>query len=84
VILITYVAFPPIAVFLICWEHDPCSLYLDVMITRMGIFIRCGYGSHTGIDVATLLNAIKLTKNTSFEHVSGFAFVEVLLPSKPS
>jgi hypothetical protein len=31
-----------------------CSLYLDAMITGMGIFIGCGYGYHTGIVVATL------------------------------
>jgi hypothetical protein len=24
------------------------------MITGLGVFIGCGYGSHTGIDVATL------------------------------
>jgi hypothetical protein len=41
-------------VFLLCREHDPCSLYLGAMITGMGIFIGCGYGSHMGIDVATL------------------------------
>jgi hypothetical protein len=41
-------------VFLLCWEHDPCSLYLDVMIMGMGIFIGCTYGSHIGIAVATL------------------------------
>jgi hypothetical protein len=41
-------------VFLLCWEYDPCSLYLGAMITGMGIFIECGYGFHTGIDAATL------------------------------
>jgi hypothetical protein len=41
-------------VFLLCWEHDPCSLYLGAMIMGMDIFIGCGYGSHTGIDAATL------------------------------
>jgi hypothetical protein len=41
-------------VFLLCWEYDPCSLYLGAMITGMGIFIECGYGSHMGIDAATL------------------------------
>jgi hypothetical protein len=29
-------------------------LYLGAMITGMGIFIGCGYGSHTGIDATTL------------------------------
>jgi hypothetical protein len=42
-------------VFLLCREHDPCSLYLGAMITGMGIFIGCGYVSHTGIDVVTLV-----------------------------
>jgi hypothetical protein len=42
-------------VFLLCREHDPCSLYLGAMIIGMGIFIGCGYGSHTGIGVSTLL-----------------------------
>jgi hypothetical protein len=41
-------------VFLLCREHDPCSLYLGAMITGMGIFIGCGYGSETGIGVSTL------------------------------
>jgi hypothetical protein len=41
-------------VFLLCREHDPCSLYLGAMITGMGIFIGCGYGFHTGIGVSTL------------------------------
>ena len=41
--------------FLLCWEHDPCSLYLGAMIMRMGIFIGCEYGSHTGLDATTLL-----------------------------
>jgi hypothetical protein len=41
-------------VFLLWWEHDPCSLYLGAMITGMGIFIGYGYGSHTGIDVIIL------------------------------
>jgi hypothetical protein len=41
-------------VFLLCREHDPCSLYLGAMITGMDIFIGCGYGSHTGIDATTL------------------------------
>jgi hypothetical protein len=31
-----------------------CSLYLGAMIMGMDIFIGCGYGSHMGIDVATL------------------------------
>jgi hypothetical protein len=31
--------------------HAP---YIWVMITGMGIFIGCGYGSHTEIDVTTL------------------------------
>jgi hypothetical protein len=41
--------------FLLCQEHDPCSLYLDAMIIEMGIFIGCGYGSHTRIALATLV-----------------------------
>jgi hypothetical protein len=40
-------------VFLLCREHDPCSLYLGAMITGMGIFIECRYGSNTGIAAAT-------------------------------
>jgi hypothetical protein len=30
-------------------------LYLGAMITGMGIFIGCGYGSETGIGVSTLM-----------------------------
>jgi hypothetical protein len=33
--------------------HAPYK-YLGAMITGMDIFIGCGYGSHMGIDVATL------------------------------
>jgi hypothetical protein len=41
-------------VLLLCREHDLSSLYLGAMITGTGIFIGCGYGSHTGIAPATL------------------------------
>jgi hypothetical protein len=33
-------------------------LYLGAMITGMGIFIGCGYGSHTGIAATTLEGVI--------------------------
>jgi hypothetical protein len=42
-------------VFLLCWEHDPCYLYLDSIKIRMGIFIECEHGSKTGIDPSTLV-----------------------------
>jgi hypothetical protein len=35
-------------------------LYLGAMITGMDIFIGCGYGSHTGIDVVTLYLEIEV------------------------
>ena len=40
--------------FLLCREHDPCSMYLGAIIRGTGIFTVCGFGSHTGIDAATL------------------------------
>jgi hypothetical protein len=45
-------------VFLLCREHDPCSLYLGAMITGVGIFIECEYGSHAGIATTTLIGYI--------------------------
>jgi hypothetical protein len=42
-------------VFLRCQEHDPCSLYLDAIIIRMGGFIRCGYGSEMEIATSILV-----------------------------
>jgi hypothetical protein len=44
-----------LCVFLLCQKHDPYSLYLGAMITRMGAFIRSGYGSETGIAASTLI-----------------------------
>jgi hypothetical protein len=35
------------------------------MITGMGVFVECRYGSHMGIDVATLVGKIDLSKNQS-------------------
>jgi hypothetical protein len=55
VILTTLIAFPPIAVIYMC-SYNAETLYLDAIIAGMGIFIGCRYGSHTGIDAATLMN----------------------------
>ena len=35
-------------------------LVFGAMITVIGIFIGCGYGSHTRIDVATLCEVVDL------------------------
>jgi hypothetical protein len=49
-------------VFLLCQEYDPCSLYLGAMIMGMGaatLYVKgCGYGSHMGIDAATLYSGV--------------------------
>jgi hypothetical protein len=57
-------------VFLLCREHDPCSLYLGAMITGMDIFTGCGYGSHTRIATSTL-QVLFVDKMTYFVKIMG-------------
>ena len=65
-------------VFLLCREHDPCSLPLGAMLSGMDIFIGCGYGSHTGIAPATL--AVYTVANT----VQGYKIIPKILSDMPS
>jgi hypothetical protein len=48
------------------------------MITRMGIFIGCRYGSHVGIDGATLglyhgERLLEINRNTRFAKITNFS-----------
>ena len=67
-------------VFLLCQEHDACSLHLGAMIMGMSIFIGCGYGSHTRM-VATYLPYVQMDHSLTI-HIPHLAIDELELSSR--